>query len=113
MTASWPEIFGTVEHQMPFYSEGGIVSRVFEESKVIGYGFTYSYNVGGEYLSGEFLATGEPGFPYDQEDVARLYPTGSKVQVRYNPKNPESSVIIPIEIPHESVYFPPRDDPRD
>jgi hypothetical protein len=103
-TQGWPEIEGTVEQYRMISPDGDQ-----RHAKV---GIAFSYCVGGEYYAGEMIAQRSLKFPRTEDEVHRLYPIGSKIRVRFRPSNPESPVPFPNEVPHKSVYFPPRDDPR-
>ena len=100
---AWPEIEGTVEHYrlVPF-------GRTDPDNN----GIAFSYLVDGEYYAGQLAVTNRFGFPRTEDDMAKLYPRGSKVRVRYKPKDPSTYVAFRAEVPPKSVYFPPRDDPR-
>lgn len=100
---SWPEVPGTVEDYrlVPF-------GRQNPENN----GFSFSYFANGEFYAGELAVTRRQRFPKNEEDMQRLYPRGSKIRVRYKTNDPSVYVAFPTEVPHKSVYFPPRDDPR-
>jgi hypothetical protein len=100
---AWPEIQGTVEHYriVPF-------GRTDPDNN----GIAFSYTVNGEYYAGQLAVTSPYRFPKTEEDLARVYPRGGKIRVRYKPKDPSVYVAFRAEIPPKSAYFPPRDDPR-
>lgn len=100
---SWTEIDGIVQSYrlVPF-------GRKSPEKN----GVSFSYAVDGEYYAGELAVTGYWQFPKTEEDMERLYPLGSKLRVRYKPGDPAVHVAFKAHVPHKSMYFPPRDDPR-
>ncbi len=103
-TQNWPEVEGTVEQYRKITTDG--------DDRHAKHGIAFSYSVNGEFYSGEMIAERLLKFPRTEDDVRRLYPIGSKIRVRYRTSRPEAPVPIPAEVPHKSVYFPPRDDPR-
>ena len=102
-SVSWPETHATVESYRVIET-----GRTVEERN----GITFSYQVDGEFYAGQMIVTRERRFPKDEDDMKRLYPRGSKIRLRYKPNDPSVHVAFPVEIPHRSVYFPVRDDPR-
>jgi hypothetical protein len=100
---SWPEIEGTVQSYRLIP-----VGRKNPSNN----GVSFSYAVDGEYYAGELAVTGNWQFPKTEEDMERIYPVGSKLRVRYKPGNPSVHVAFKAHVPHRSMYFPPRDDPR-
>lgn len=100
---SWPEVEGTVEDYRSVPAERKSSSNN---------GIVFSYRVDGEFFSGEMIAVNRWSFPKNEEQMRRLYPKGSKIRVRYKSGKPSEPVALPAEVPHRSVYFPPRDEPR-
>jgi uncharacterized protein DUF3592 len=100
---SWPEVEGTVQSYrlLPF-------GRTNPQKN----GISFSYAVEGEYYAGELKVTRNWQFPKTEEDMERLYPKGSNIRVRHNPGDPAVYVAFKAQVPHKSVYFAPRDDPR-
>ena len=53
----------------------------------------YSYQVGGEYYSGRYMA--DSFSEGDANAIASTHPKGSTMQIHVNPANPEVSDLIP------------------
>ena len=81
--SSWPVVNGTVEYARSAPIDNAVQAEI-----------TYSYEVNGEYYSGQFFKT----FLRDRtadEYVARF--KGKTVPVHYNPRQPDCSKLIEKE----------------
>lgn len=69
-----------------------------EDHETFGWRFGYEYSVNGSEYRGSRVGLG-PQWRTDQrsymEKLARKYPAGSEVEVRYSPKHPARSVLHP------------------
>jgi hypothetical protein len=73
-------------------------------------GVAYSYEVNGREYAGDRLTLGvvvSSGFPGFAARTAARYPVGSRVDVRYNPRNPGESVLRPWSRLHHMLWMVP------
>ena len=83
----WPMVPGTIEALIAIHSLGGTASAPL-------YGvLSYSYNINGEYYSGEWSTPQQTSRNNVTEFVKKYLPPGSKVVVRHHPTDPGRSML--------------------
>jgi hypothetical protein len=85
-SSNWPMMPATVE-EVTVQAHYGRSSTTYRAEIV------YSYQVGGEYYSGRYMADS-----FSEEDanaIASRYPKGSTIQIHVNPARPEASDLAP------------------
>jgi hypothetical protein len=83
----WPTVPGTIEALIAIHSLGGATSAPL-------YGIlSYSYEVNGEYYSGEWSTPQQTTRDKVTEFVKKYLPPGSKVLVRHHPTDPGRSML--------------------
>ncbi len=87
VSKDWPEAVARIEQYIVVPHKGG-KSGGWTEWNV-----PYSYQVAGEYYSGEIP------LDLDSNPSKEKYPVGGKILVRYNPENPAVSVIAKAALP--------------
>ncbi len=82
---TWPLALGEVLGWRTVPAHEDVASLSSPDQIEAGYYFT----VNGEYFGGHFRSV-----PMSRLDVSRIAPTTPKVQVRYNPADPDSAVVM-------------------
>jgi hypothetical protein len=87
-SGSFPSVTGTVTHS-EIETRTGSKGRTYYVGAV-----SYEYNIGGQTYWGNRLrfGAGQPGPP---DEIVNAHPARSPVQVYYNPKNPNDSLLYP------------------
>jgi hypothetical protein len=83
LSANWPVAFGTIE-------DGNVSVVRSERGELAVCTLNYSYSVEGSYYGGNYLQR------FSDEQAAYDYISskrGKSAQVRYNPRNPQTSVL--------------------
>ena len=81
----WPEVEGVIEGLPEVRATGGD-RKVFEAI------LFYSYGANGDRYSGEWSSPPHSNKQALRDTVAAKLPAGTKIQIRYNPKKPSTSM---------------------
>ena len=95
-STSWPVAQGKIEQSVVKASYSSAGSRTFRPETYKAE-VDYRYTVAAVSFVGHRVAFGDYGSsdPTDAEEVVSRYPTGSNIEVRYDPASPEESVLDP------------------
>src|SRR5262245_14984137 len=92
-TLAWPSVMGTIKQSRPSYlTTGGHRSQSRTHELFV----QYAYRVGDrEYTADRTSFGDEPSGTYDEvaADAARRLPSGARVQVFYDPTDPQRAVL--------------------